>query len=227
LSALEGVLAEPWRAEDQGIVFMSCHLQIRQKTLREIYMGPFLPPVEKPTGLIMKLVYATTRRRFGKVLTPIKTFSARLPLAFGQFYGKISTLDKKLLLPPETAMLIREQVARTNGCLFCLDLGRWFTIKASMKEAKFDALDQFGTSFLFTDAERAVLNYATELTRDKRIRPSTFAHMSSYYSERAICEIFWLVASEHFYNLTNIGLNINSDKVCLLLRERKSNSERA
>jgi hypothetical protein len=24
----------------------------------------------------------------------------------------------------------------------------------------------------------------------------------------------WLVASEHFYNLTNIGLNIHSDMLC-------------
>ena len=63
--------------------------------------GAFLPPVEKPRGLMMKLVYAMTRRQFGKVLTPLKVFCARLPVAFGQFYGKISALDKKLLLPPE------------------------------------------------------------------------------------------------------------------------------
>jgi AhpD family alkylhydroperoxidase len=39
-------------------------------------------------------------------------------------------LDKKLLLPPETALLIREQVARINMCLFCIDIGRRATIKA-------------------------------------------------------------------------------------------------
>jgi hypothetical protein len=88
----------------------------------------FLPPIEKPKGLLMKLVYAMTRRQFGKVLTPIKVFSARLPLAFGQFYGKISSLDRKLVLPPETVMLIREQIAQINVCLFCIDIGRYFTI---------------------------------------------------------------------------------------------------
>ena len=68
----------------------------------------FLPPIERPQGLVMKLVYAMTRRQFGKVMTPLKVFCARLPIAFAQFCGKISTLDKKLLLPPETAMLIRQ-----------------------------------------------------------------------------------------------------------------------
>ena len=183
--------------------------------------GTFLPPVEKPKGLMMKLVYAMTRRQFGRVLTPLKVFGARMPLAFGQFYGKISALDKKLQLPPETAMLIREQVARTNVCLFCIDIGRWFTIKSSMNEAKFDALGQYSTSPLFTDAERAALDYVTELTRNKKVNPSTFARVSSCYSERAICEIVWLVASEHFYNLTNIGLNIHSDMLCEISREKK------
>lgn len=176
--------------------------------------GPFLAPIEKPRRLMMKMVYWMARRQFGKVLTPLKVVSARMPLAFGIFTGKIAKLDKKLVLPPETSMLIREQVARTNVCLFCIDIGRSFTIKASMNQAKFDALEEYGTSQLFTDAERAALDYATELTRDKKVSPETFARMAAHYSEREICEIVWLIASEHFYNMTNIGLNIHSDMLC-------------
>lgn len=162
----------------------------------------------------MKLVYAMTRRQFGRVLTPIKVFAARMPLAFGQFYGKIGALDKKLLLPSETAMLIREQVAHINVCLFCIDIGRYFTIKASMNQPKFDALGAYRTSSLFTDAERAALDFATALTRDKRVESRIVSQLARFYSERQICEIVWLVASEHFYNMTNIGLNIHSDMLC-------------
>jgi hypothetical protein len=68
----------------------------------------FLPPIEKPKSLIMQLAYAMTRGQFGKVLTPIKVHSARLPAAFGLFYGKIVKLDKKLILPLEMILLIRE-----------------------------------------------------------------------------------------------------------------------
>lgn len=182
--------------------------------------GPFLPPIEKPDGLMMKLAYFFTRRQFGKVLTPLKVHSARLPLAFGLFYSKISKLDRKLTLPAETALLIREQVARINVCLFCIDIGRSFTIKASMNQAKFDALEQYRTSLLFTEAERAALDYVTELTRDKKVNPETLQSMSGFYSERAICEIVWLVASEHLYNMTNIGLNIHSDMLCDITRKK-------
>ncbi len=154
------------------------------------------------------------------MLTPLKVHSAGLPPAFGLFYSKVNQLDKKLLLPPETILLIREQVAHINVCLFCMDIARSFTIKASMNAAKFDALDQYRTSPLFSDAERAALDYVTELTKDKKVNPDTFDRMSRYYSEREICEIVWLVATEHLYNMTNIGLNIHSDMLCDISKKK-------
>jgi alkylhydroperoxidase family enzyme len=171
---------------------------------------------------MMKLAYYFTRRQFGKVLTPLKVHSARLPAAFGLFYAKVAKLDKKVTLSPEMVMLIREQVARINVCLFCIDIGRSFTIQASMNQAKFDALDQYRTNSLFSDAERTALDYVTQLTKDKKVHPDTFARMSAHYPERQICEIVWLVASEHLYNMTNIGLNIHSDMLCDIRQNRKA-----
>jgi hypothetical protein len=182
-------------------------------------MGPFLPPVEKPKSLLVKLAYAMTRRQFGKVLTPIKVVYSRVPVAFGMFIGKIAKLDKKLVLPLETQFLVREQVARINVCEFCMDIGRAFVIKASLNEAKFDALENYRTSPLFSDAERALLDYVSELTRDRNVKPETFTRLAKHYSERQICEIVWLAATEHLYNITNIGLNIHSDMLCDISRK--------
>jgi alkylhydroperoxidase family enzyme len=184
-------------------------------------MDTFLVPIENPSNPVLKLVFAMSRRQFGKVMTPFKVFFARMPIAFGMFVGKIAKLDKKLNLPQETIMLVREQVARINVCEFCVDIGRWFATKSGMNEAKFDAMNEYFTSALFSDAERALLDYVTELTRDKQVNPDTFARLASHYSERAICEIVWLVASEHFYNITNIGLNIHSDMLCDIAKRRK------
>jgi len=187
-------------------------------------MDTFLPPIEHPHGLAMKLAYYFTRKQFGKVLTPLKVYSSRLPAVFGMFYGKIAKLDRKLTLPAETVMLIREQVARINVCEFCMDIGRAFVIKASMNQAKFDALGEYKTNSLFSEKERAALDYVTELTREKKVGPEAFANLAQYFSEREICEIVWLVASEHIYNITNIGLNIHSDMLCDISRKQKAKS---
>ena len=183
-------------------------------------MDTFLPPIERPSGLIMKLAYAMTRRQFGKVLTPLKVAYSRLPAAFAMFSAKIGKLDKQLSLAPELTLLLREQVAHLNVCHFCTDIGRSIVVKSSMDEAKFDALNDYAASPLFTDAERAALDYVTELTKEKQVSSDTFARLKQHYSERAICEIVWLVASEHFYNMTNLGLNIHSDMLCDLAKHR-------
>ena len=185
-------------------------------------MDTFLPPIEHPASPMLKLVYAMSRRQFGKVMTPLKVFVARMPLAFGMFYGKISKLDKKLELPAEMQMLIRERVASLNVCLFCIDIARSFAIKARMNEAKFDALNDYVVSPLFSDAERAAMDYVTELTRDRQVNPVTFERLQRHFSDRAICEMVWLVASEHVYNMTNIGLNIHSDMLCDISRKKAS-----
>ena len=174
----------------------------------------FLPPIERPRGILMKLAYAFVRRKFGKVLTPVKVHSVRLPTRFARFYVKVGKLDAALELPQELALLIRLQVSRINLCSFCIDISRWAMIETTGNEAKLDALEQFATSPLFTEAERAALDYATELTKERKVDPGTFARMARHFSERQICEIVWLVASEHLFNMTNIGLNIHSDMLC-------------
>jgi len=184
-------------------------------------MTTYLAPIEKPRGLIMKVVYFFARRQFGKVATPISVLAARMPVAFGSLYGKVSKLDKKLQVPSQTRVLVRERVASINTCEFCMDVGRWFAMRESPDNAaRLDALEQYRTSPLFTDAERAALDYATELTTNRAVSPETFERLARHYSEREICEIVWLVASEHLYNVSNIGLNIGSDGFCELGPQR-------
>jgi AhpD family alkylhydroperoxidase len=162
----------------------------------------------------MKLVYALAKRRFGQVLTPLKVFSARMPLAFGTWVGKVSQLDHKLSLEIGLVHLIRQKVAQINVCEFCIDMGRWAAMQASNSTGKLDALEEFETSPVFSDAERAALNYATHLTRLKKVSPAVFNRLAGHFSDRQICEITWVVASEHVYNISNLGLNIHSDGLC-------------
>ena len=71
----------------------------------------------------------------------VKVHSARLPAAFGLFYKKIPSLDRKLTLPNDLVLLIRQRVASLNGCLFCMDSNRWYALrKATHNKPKFDAL---------------------------------------------------------------------------------------
>lgn len=64
----------------------------------------FLAPIERPKGLILRIMFWFSRRQWGKVPRPFSVFVARMPTVFGSFFGKVSRLDKKLVLPAETAI---------------------------------------------------------------------------------------------------------------------------
>ncbi|MGH2831364.1 MAG: carboxymuconolactone decarboxylase family protein [Solirubrobacteraceae bacterium] len=183
----------------------------------------FLLPVESPKGLVMRLMYWYSRRQWGKVPRPFSVFCARMPSAFGSFFGKVSKLDKKLELSQDTAVLIRARVASTNMCMWCVDGQRWFAMhKAPQHLPKLDALHEYQTSPLFSAQERAALDFITELTEHKHVSPEIFAQLSYHYSEREICEIVWLISSEHLYNLNNLGLGIGSDGLCQISNKTTS-----
>jgi alkylhydroperoxidase family enzyme len=168
-------------------------------------------------------MYFLMRRQFGKVMTPIAVFCARMPTRFSTFYGKVSRLDKKLQIEEPTAILVRAQVAGINMCRFCMDTTRWYAQRKSPDDTiRLDALAEYRSNPLFTDAERAALDYATELTTTKSVSPDTFDELARHFSEREICDIVWLVASEHLYNIGNIGLNIGSDGLCDVPRAVKA-----
>jgi alkylhydroperoxidase family enzyme len=180
-------------------------------------MATYLPPIEKPKGLRRKLLYRILGRQFGKVPSWLSVFSARMPLAFTNWMGKIYKLNKKLKLPPDTVALIRARVDSINTCRWCMDAGRWHAInKSAHNLPKLDALSEYRTSPLFSETECAALDFATELSEQKHVSPETFAALSRHYSEREICEIAWVVSSNHLFNINNIGLGIGSDGLCEL-----------
>ena len=113
-------------------------------------------------------------------------------------------------------MLVREQVARINVCRFCMDIGRSFRDQGVDERGQIRRAGAIPTrATLFTDARVGGIGLCDGAdSRTEKVEPDTFARMARYYSEREICEIVWLIASEHFYNMTNIGLNIHSDMLC-------------
>lgn len=181
--------------------------------------GPYLAPIDRPKGLMLRLLYWFMRRQFGKTPTWLTVYGARMPLAFLNWGGKAYRLEKKLKLSHDTATLVRARVAGINLCTWCMDAERAFVMsKTPHLLPKLDAISDYRTSPIFSDMERAALNFATELTELRRVSPEAFETLSRHYSEREICEIVWLVASENLSNISNLGLGIGSDGLCEIRR---------
>lgn len=180
-------------------------------------MSSYLAPIDKPRNPILRVMFAIARRMFGVVPGPFSVSGARMPLSFLMFYSKINRLDGKLTLPKDLQLLVRERTASINMCTWCMDAQRWFVgKKAADLLPKLDALEGYSTSELFSASERAALDYATVLTRDKGVPTAVYDELARHFTERQMCELAWLVSSEHLYNISNIGLGIESDGLCEL-----------
>lgn len=175
---------------------------------------PFLQPIENPSDEGLKMAYESSAKYMGKVIMPLKVLLARMPSTFTKFYLQIGELDSQLALPHELAQLIRLQVARINVCLFCIDSSRFGLLTAQTKPEKIEDLPHYKTSPFYSEAERAALDYASELTTKKQMSKEIFQTLTNHFTEREICDIVYIIASEHIYNMGNIGLNIHSDDLC-------------
>ena len=76
---------------------------------------------------------------------------------------------------------------------------------------KFRALGSYRTSDLFSDAERAALDYCGEITRERAVSDATFETLRKHFDERQIVELTWVNAVGNFFNLLAVPLGIESD----------------
>jgi alkylhydroperoxidase family enzyme len=175
-----------------------------------------LEPIEKPKGLMMRFAHWGTRRQFGKVMTPIKVVTARMPESL-KLTSEIAKFEMKgIQLQSELHYMVVTLASQINGCGFCMDLVRAMAIREHLGLEKFNKLSEYRTSALFSDRERAALAYVEEVTRNKRASDATFETLRKHFSEREIVEITWLNAIENYYNLINIPLEIESDGFCAI-----------
>lgn len=176
-----------------------------------------LEPIETPDTLYMRLAYKVCERMIGRVITPMKVVYARVPAALriGQAINKL--MDKHTTLDPALVFLLKTHTARLNHCNFCIDIAKAMAMREHLTLDKVNALDGYARNPIFTEAERAALDYIKEATVDKQVTDDTFARMKEHYTDVEIAEITVINAAENFYNLVNVPLEIETDGLCALL----------
>ncbi len=177
---------------------------------------PRLTPIEDPDSIKLKLAYWFTRRKVGKVITPLKVLYARFPQALG-LSKELMDLDQFFTISSRLKHLIKVYVATLNGCAFCIDIGKASAQNEDMDSSIFDDLMRFDESDSFTAAEKSALTYVDEATRNKHVSDSTFNHLEKHFNEEEIVQITLINAIENYYNLMNAPMNISSDELCELL----------
>lgn len=174
--------------------------------------NPRIAPIENPDSLKLKLAYWYTKKKMGKVITPLKVVQARMPDTLSLSH-KLMSIEQGLSLSKELVFYIKSYVATLNGCSFCIDIAK-AAAENDVEIEKYEQLLNYDAPEVFSKAEKAALRYVEEATQEKEVTDQVYNNLQQYYTDEEIVEITWLNAMENYYNLINRPLQIGSDNLC-------------
>lgn len=183
-----------------------------------------LQPIERPGGIKMRLAYWFTRRKFGKVITPMKVVTARVPNSMRASYEIAKMMESGFTLDKNLQFLLHTHISQVNQCQFCVDISHAFAVHEGGSLQKLHNLPNYRTDPAFTPAERAALAYVEEVSQTKTTSDATFDELRRHFNDVQIAEITMLNAFENYYNLMNRPLGIESDGLCALAQKQKQPS---
>jgi AhpD family alkylhydroperoxidase len=169
-------------------------------------------------GPYVRLVYHFTRRgltRLGDrtldgMLDPLRLY-AHLPgllrgyAALEQATAKLDGLDKRL------RALAEFTAASLVACEYCIDLGSLVARRWGLTDAELRALPTYRDSPLFTDLDKAVLDYTVGMCRTPAHVPEkVFAALRARLTAAQLVELTHLIALENLRARFNIGLGVDA-----------------
>lgn len=157
------------------------------------------------------------KRKYGQVLVPALVWASnpKLLIAIARLYGVIDR--NKSPLSPELRSLITVRVSQINWCRFCIDINSAALIKRSGSEAKCRDLENWRHSHLFSELEKAALNYAEKMTyTDQHPDDACFNQLKNHFDEKAIIELTALIAFQNMSSKFNAALGIEPQGFCKL-----------
>jgi alkylhydroperoxidase family enzyme len=155
-------------------------------------------------GLVVRLVYRfgprMTRKltgrdpQTGSGIEPMEIWAhaPKMMIGMGRFNQAIrkgKSVDERI------KNLVELKGAQMIGCEWCVDLGSQICRNSGFTDAELLALPRYRSSDLFTDREKAALDYAVAVMRTPvEVTDELFARARSFFDDRQLVEITALLA---------------------------------
>ena len=139
---------------------------------------------------------------------------ARLPWtqisskAYQAMAGVNATLARSSL-GPALMELVQMRVSQLNGCAFCLDMHARDLRKQGESWQRINSLSTWRETGLYSQRERAALNWAETMTRlvdNHGSRDADFDALKLQFSDQEIVELCWTIALINGWNRMAIGM---------------------
>jgi AhpD family alkylhydroperoxidase len=177
-----------------------------------------LPP--KETSRIVRAMYRYARRRFGEVPEPIAVTAHHPRLLVANAVHETLLQSASRTLPTNVRELAVLWTARTVGCSWCVDFGSMLQRLEGLDMERLKDIENYATSPLFTDDERAAIAYADAMTTDPHtVTDEQVADLRHRFGDAGVVELTYQVGVENMRARMNSALGIteqgfNSGDAC-------------
>jgi AhpD family alkylhydroperoxidase len=181
-------------------------------------MARISPVTPRQGGLRVRLAYFFTGRILAKLAgrEPAETVTAVGMYAYFpgllSAYGRLEQATGKLhLVDRRTQYLAELKAATLTACEYCMDLGSQIARRAGLSDDQLLALPRYQASELFTEREKAVLDYAVAMSATPAdVSVELFAALRAHFSDAQIIELTHVIALENMRGRFNRALDIGA-----------------
>ncbi|BBT69854.1 carboxymuconolactone decarboxylase family protein [Klebsiella sp. WP8-S18-ESBL-06] len=115
-----------------------------------------------------------------------------------------STLERPLL------ELLYLRVSQINGCAFCLEMHSNALRKAGVEQTRLDALAGWRVSDRFSDAERAALAWAEDLTHvaETHAEDDVYQPLLAHFSAEQISDMTFAISLMNAFKRLAVGMRM-------------------
>ena len=128
-----------------------------------------------------------------------------------QAMAGLSATTAKSSLGPVLMDLVQTRVSQLNGCAFCLDMHARDLRKHGETWQRINSLPTWREAGLYSERERAALNWAETMTRLVEYhgsRDADFDALKSQFSDQEIVELCWTIAQINAWNRMAISMQV-------------------
>ncbi|BBY28514.1 carboxymuconolactone decarboxylase family protein [Mycolicibacterium sediminis] len=173
-------------------------------------MTPRLEPLSRTKASpLTRLLWWYAKRRFGEVPEPFAIYAHHrgLMVAAAVHEGMVERASTDL--PANVRELAVYRTARTVGCSWCVDFGAMLIRLDGLDVDRLQHVDEYATSPLFTDDERAAIAYADAMTTDPHsVTDDQVADLRQRFGEGGVIELTYQIGVENMRARMNTALGI-------------------
>jgi len=172
-------------------------------------------PSLKNSPWYLKPFFWRQKKKYGQVLTPGLVW-AKMPKLFVGVAFLYGILDRKSSpLTPVLRSLITVRISQINWCAFCVDINSAVLMQRTGSDEKLNSLSTWRESDVFSNVEKAVLNYTEKITySEQQVDDECVNRVKEHFDEKSLVELTALIAFQNFSSKFNSALAIAPQGFC-------------